>query len=53
MVLDAGQDQHLGGVIMLLVGAVVFLAGGLVLVGRLLADSKAADSSAGPAGSRG
>lgn len=35
-VLDAGQDQQLGGVIMLLVGAVVYLAGGLVLVARLL-----------------
>lgn len=37
IVLDAGQDQQMGGVIMLLVGAVVYLAGGLVLIGRLLA----------------
>lgn len=35
-VLSSGQDQQLGGVIMLLVGAVVYLAGGLVLVARLL-----------------
>lgn len=35
-VLDAGRDQQLGGVVMLLVGAVVYLAGGLVLAGRLL-----------------
>lgn len=37
-VLDAGQDQQLGGVVMLLVGAIVYLAGGLVLVGRMLGD---------------
>lgn len=37
IVLDAGQDQQLGGVIMLLVGAAVYLAGGLSLVARLLA----------------
>lgn len=36
VVLDAGQDQQVGGVIMLLVGAVVYLAGGLALIGRLL-----------------
>lgn len=36
IVLDAGQDQQMGGVIMLLVGAVVYLAGGLALIGRLL-----------------
>jgi putative membrane protein len=35
-VLDAGQDQQLGGVIMLLVGAAVYLAGGVALVARLL-----------------
>ena len=35
-VLAAGQDQQLGGVIMLAVGAMVYLAGGLYLVGRLL-----------------
>ena len=37
IVLDAGRDQQFGGVIMLLVGAVVYLAGGLSLIIRLLA----------------
>lgn len=36
IVLDAGQDQQFGGILMLLVGAAVYLAGGLVLVARLL-----------------
>jgi putative membrane protein len=36
LVLDAGQDQQLGGVIMLLVGALVYVAGGLALVSRML-----------------
>ena len=36
VVLDAGQDQHIGGVVMLMVGAVVYLAGGLSLAGWLL-----------------
>ena len=36
LVLDAGQDQQMGGVIMLLAGAVVYCAGGLSLVSRLL-----------------
>lgn len=36
LVLDAGQDQQFGGVIMLLIGAVVYLAGGLTLASRLL-----------------
>ncbi len=36
VVLDAGQDQQLGGVIMLAVGAVVYLVGGLRLAGRLI-----------------
>ncbi|WP_274630992.1 cytochrome c oxidase assembly protein [Arvimicrobium flavum] len=36
-VLDSGQDQQLGGTIMLFVGAVVYLVGGLSLVSRLLA----------------
>lgn len=35
-VLSARDDQHLGGVIMLVAGAVIYLAGGLLLVGRLL-----------------
>jgi putative membrane protein len=40
LVLNAGQDQQLGGVIMLAVGAVVYLAGGLSLVGRLLTSTR-------------
>jgi putative membrane protein len=36
VVLDAGQDQQLGGVFMLMIGAAAYLAGGLALVGRLL-----------------
>jgi putative membrane protein len=36
LVLDAGQDQQLGGTIMLALGAIIYLAGGLSLVGRLL-----------------
>jgi putative membrane protein len=35
--LSAQQDQELGGVIMLLVGAAVYLAGGLTLFARMLA----------------
>jgi len=35
-VLSAEQDQQLGGTVMLLVGAVVYLAAGLFLVARLL-----------------
>ncbi|RUV63263.1 MAG: cytochrome-c oxidase [Mesorhizobium sp.] len=35
--LSAQQDQELGGVIMLLVGAAVYLAGGVTLFARLLA----------------
>lgn len=38
LVLDAGQDQALGGVIMLMIGAVVYLAGGVFLLSRLLSD---------------
>lgn len=34
--LSGGEDQQLGGVVMLLVGSVVYLWGGLALVGRLL-----------------
>lgn len=41
LVLDAGQDQQLGGVIMLAVGAVVYLAGGLALAARLVNASNA------------
>jgi putative membrane protein len=38
-VLDAGQDQALGGVVMLMIGAVVYLAGGVFLLSRLLSSS--------------
>ncbi|WGF90683.1 cytochrome c oxidase assembly protein [Marinivivus vitaminiproducens] len=34
--LSAGTDQQLGGILMLLIGAAVYLAGGLVLAARLL-----------------
>lgn len=37
VVLRAGQDQALGGVIMLLIGAAVYLTGGVFLLARLLA----------------
>jgi putative membrane protein len=37
--LDAAQDQHLGGVLMLLIGGAVYLAGGLSLVARLLSGA--------------
>jgi putative membrane protein len=36
IVLDPGQDQQFGGILMLLAGAAIYLAGGLVLVARLL-----------------
>jgi putative membrane protein len=39
--LSAGQDQALGGVVMLLIGAAVYLAGGLALLARLLAAQDA------------
>lgn len=39
LVLDAGSDQQLGGVIMLMIGAAVYLAGGIWLARRLLAVS--------------
>jgi putative membrane protein len=37
LLLGAGQDQALGGVIMLMIGAAVYLAGGVFLLARLLA----------------
>ncbi|MEL4376595.1 cytochrome c oxidase assembly protein [Brucella cytisi] len=40
LVLDASQDQALGGVIMLLAGAVVYLAGGVFLLSRLLSGER-------------
>lgn len=36
LTLEAGEDQVLGGVVMLTVGAVVYLCGGLVLMARIL-----------------
>ena len=36
VVLSAGTDQQIGGVVMLLVGAVVYLAGGIALLARTL-----------------
>jgi putative membrane protein len=50
-VLGAGQDQQLGGVIMLLVGSVVYLFGGVWLVAGLLRDGQGlAPKAQGPAG---
>jgi putative membrane protein len=40
LVLDAGSDQQLGGVVMLMIGAAVYLAGGIWLASRLLAASE-------------
>lgn len=36
--LNAGQDQQIGAVVMLLVGAAVYLAGGVALLGRTLRE---------------
>lgn len=41
LVLDAQRDQEIGGVIMLLVGGAVYLAGGLVLLAKLLGGTPA------------
>ena len=38
--LDATQDQQLGGVLMLMIGGAVYLAGGLALVARLLSGAR-------------
>jgi len=38
VVLSAGRDQEIGGVMMLLIGAAVYLAGGLFLLGGVLRD---------------
>lgn len=37
--LTAAQDQELGGVVMLLIGAAVYLVGGVTLLGRVLLTS--------------
>ena len=42
LVLGAGEDQALGGVIMLMTGAAVYLAGGVFLLSRLLAGRRLA-----------
>jgi len=44
LVLDATQDQQLGGVIMLCVGAVVYLIGGVSLVAQLLDGKREAEN---------
>ncbi len=41
--LGAGLDQQIGGVVMLGVGAVVYLAGGILLVARMLNREQAAE----------
>lgn len=46
LVLDAGQDQAFGGVLMLLVGGIVYLAGGLALLAQLLADPAPSEKAA-------
>lgn len=43
--LSADQDQQLGGVIMLMIGAAVYLAGGVALLARLLSASSAGQRS--------
>ena len=43
IVLGAREDQQLGGIIMLLVGAIVYLAGGVSLVRRLVVDPHVSD----------
>lgn len=52
VVLGAQEDQQLGGIIMLLVGAIVYLAGGLSLARRLLTDPASSDKAQVPTGSR-
>ncbi|GLS30975.1 Cytochrome c oxidase assembly factor CtaG [Mesorhizobium albiziae] len=47
MKLDAAQDQQLGAVIMLFVGAVVYLAGGVALLGRILQNVTGARKAVG------
>lgn len=42
---DALGQQHVGGIVMLLVGGGVYLAGGLALASRLLREAPAADGT--------
>lgn len=48
------EDQHVGGIIMLAVGGLAYLAGGLALVARLLRDEPIPSSvpPASPVGER-
>jgi len=48
-VLGAAQDQQLGGAIMLLVGAIVYLLGGLALAFRLVSDGGEHKAGGSPA----
>lgn len=45
--LGADQDQQLGGVIMLMIGAAVYLAGGVALLARLLVPPRGQEARAG------
>lgn len=45
--LSAGQDQQVGGVVMLLVGAAVYLAGGVTLLARTLNAPQTAQAKEG------
>jgi putative membrane protein len=45
---EALADQQLGGIVMLLVGGVSYLAGGLVLMARVLRDGSPAEREAVP-----
>lgn len=47
--LSAGQDQQIGGVLMLMIGAAVYLAGGVALLARLLAADAPGDRLGGRA----
>ena len=42
LVLGATEDQALGGVIMLMIGAAAYLVGGVLLLGRLLSRRRVA-----------
>jgi putative membrane protein len=48
--LTALEDQHIGGIVMLAVGGLAYLAGGLALIARLLRDGPAPVQPAVPAG---
>jgi putative membrane protein len=41
VVLDGEQDQQIGGIVMLLIGAIVYLAGGMYLVAKILTNPPA------------